>query len=222
MFMAWKSAGCVVIAVCLLGVAGGAWSQPVYVSDVIRVSVRSGPGSEHKSLAVTESGQLLELLKPGDEWSLVRLPNGTEGYILSRFLTEAQPGRHQLVRLEEKIKALTAQAAALAEEHNRVKAEKETLAAAAADGQLAFDRLRAEFERFRSDTADAAGLKAKADALAEELEQKTRQIAELSARADELFPVTTLYWFLAGAGVLLVGFLTGYSVKRQRRWSSLS
>ena len=26
----------------------------------------------------------------------------------------------------------------------------------------------------------------------------------------------------AGAGVLLVGFLTGYSIKRQRRWSSLS
>lgn len=220
--MVWKHAGFVVIGVCLIGLAGGAWAQPVYVSDVIRVSVRSGPGSEHKSLAVTESGQQLELLKPGDEWSLVRLSNGTEGYILSRFLTEAQPGRHQLVRLEEKVKALAAQATALTEENSRVRAEKEALSATAADGQLAFDRLRAEFERFRSETADAAALKAKGDALSEELELKTRQIAELSARADEVFPVTTLYWFLAGAGVLLAGFLTGFSVKRHRRWSTLS
>lgn len=220
--MAWKCLGCVVIGVCLLGWAGGAWSQTVYVSDVIRVAVRSGPGSEHKSLAVTESGQMLEMLKPGDEWSLVRLPNGTEGYILSRFLTDAQPNRHQLVRLEEKNKALADQAAALAEENSRVRAEKETLAAAAADGQLAFERLRAEFERFRSETADAAALKARADALTVELDQKTRQIAELSNRPEDLFPMDTLYWFLAGAGVLLVGFLTGVSVKRQRRWSSLS
>ncbi len=220
--MAWKSLGCVVIGVYLLGGAGGAWSQTVYVSDVIRVAVRSGPGSEHKSLAVTESGQLLEMLKPGDEWSLVRLPNGTEGYILSRFLTEVQPGRYQLVRLEEKIKTLTTQAAALLEENNRLTAEKERMAAAASDGQQALDALRAEFERFRSETADAAALKARADALAEELDQKTRQIAELSNRPEDLFPMDTLYWFLAGAGVLLVGFLTGVSVKRQRRWSSLS
>jgi SH3 domain protein len=220
--MAWKSLGCVVIGVYLLGGAGGAWSQTVYVSDVIRVAVRSGPGSEHKSLAVTESGQLLEMLKPGDEWSLVRLPNGTEGYILSRFLTEVQPGRYQLVRLEEKIKTLTTQAAALLEENNRLTAEKERMAAAASDGQQALDALRAEFERFRGETADAAALKARADALAEELDQKTRQIAELSNRPEDLFPMDTLYWFLAGAGVLLVGFLTGVSVKRQRRWSSLS
>lgn len=220
--MTWKSAWCVAVLLGLIGVPGGAWPQSVFVSDVIRVAVRSGPGSEHKSLAVTESGQALEMLKPGDEWSLVRLPNGTEGYILSRFLTEAQPGRYQLLRLEEKIKTLTTQAAALLEENNRLKAEKEQMAAAASDGQRALDALRAEFERFRSETADGAALKAKADALAEELEQKTRQIAELSARPEDLFPVTTLYWFLAGAGVLLVGFLTGYSIKRQRRWSSLS
>jgi hypothetical protein len=31
-----------------------------------------------------------------------------------------------------------------------------------------------------------------------------------------------LYWFLAGAAVLLAGFFAGYSVKRPRRWSTLS
>jgi SH3 domain protein len=214
MSMALKSQWCVAVGLCLLAVAGGAWSQTVYVSDVVRVAVRSGPGSEHKSLAVTESGQQLEMLKPGEEWSLVRLPNGTEGYILSRFLTEGPPGRYQLLRLEEKIKALTTQAAAMVEENTRLTAEKEKLSAV--------DTLRAEFERFRNETADAAALKARADALADELEQKTRQIAELSTQAENVFPVTTLYWFLAGAGVLLAGFLVGYSVRRQRRWSSLS
>lgn len=211
-----------IFGLCLLGGVGGAWAGPVYVSDVIRVAVRSGPGGEHPSLALVESGQVLELLKPGDEWSMVRLANGAEGYVLSRFLVSSPPARHQIARLEEKIKALTQQAAGLAEENTRLRADNEKLAAAAADGQATLHTLRGQFDRFRDETADAAALKERADGLAEELEQKTRQIAELSNRPEEIFPVTTLYWFLAGAGVLLVGFLTGYSVKRQRRWSSLT
>ncbi len=216
-FAAWG-----IFGLCLLGVAGSVGAGPIYVSDVIRVAVRSGPGGEHPSLGLVESGQALELLQPGDEWSMVRLANGVEGYMPSRFLISTPPGRHQIVRLEEKNKALAQQAAGLTEENTRLKADNEKLTAAAAEGQRALDTLRGEFDRFREETADAAALKQRADGLADELEQKTRQIAELSNRPEEIFPLTTLYWFLAGAGVLLVGFLTGYSVKRQRRWSSLT
>ncbi|MCU0584797.1 MAG: TIGR04211 family SH3 domain-containing protein [Desulfobacterales bacterium] len=211
-----------IFGLCLLGVGGSSWAGSVYVSDVIRVAVRSGPGADQPSLALVESGQALELLQPGDEWSQVRLANGVEGYMPSRFLVAAPPGRHQVARLEEKIKSLNQQAAGLSEENTRLKADNEKLAAKAAEGQKDLDALRGEFDRFREETADAAALKRRADGLTEELEQKTREIAELSNRPEAIFPPTTLYWFLAGAGVLLVGFLTGYSVKRQRRWSSLS
>ncbi|MCK7511332.1 MAG: hypothetical protein MZV70_49590 [Desulfobacterales bacterium] len=37
----------------------------------------------------------MELIKSGEEWSLVRLANGAEGYVLARYLTSVQPGRFQ-------------------------------------------------------------------------------------------------------------------------------
>jgi len=210
------------IGMCLLAVAATARAETVYVSDVIKLSVRSGPGNEHKAIAVTESGQPLELIKPGEEWSLVRLANGAEGYVLARYLTTVQPGRFQYGQLQDKIKALTAQAAGRAEENSRLKAENEKLAAAVSGGQKQIDSLRSEYETFKQEASDLVGLKAKIDALTAELEQKNKQLAALETQPDNAYRMTDLYWFLAGAAVLFVGFLTGYSAKSQRRRSSLS
>ena len=211
-----------VIGMCLLAGAAIAWAETVYVSDMIKLTVRSGPGNEHKSIALTESGQQLELIKSGEEWSLVRLANGAEGYVLARYLTTVPPGRFQFLQLQEKIKALTAQAAGLAEESKRLKAENEKLAAAVSGSQAQTESLRSEYETFKQEASDFVGLKARTDAQAAELEQKNKQIAALEAQSDDVYRTTYLYWFLAGAGVLFAGFLTGYSVKRQRWKSSLS
>jgi len=210
------------IGTCLLAVAAIARAETVYVSDVLKLAVRSGPGNEHKSIAVTESGQQVELIKSGEEWSLVRLANGAEGYVLARFLTTVPPGRFQYLQLQDKIKALTAQAAGLAEENSRLKTENEKLAAAVSGGQNQIGSLHSEYETFKQEASDLVSLKAKTETLAAELEQKNRQLAALETQPDDVYRTTYLYWFLAGAAVLFSGFLTGYSVKRQRWKSSLS
>ena len=94
--------------------------------------------------------------------------------------------------------------------------------AAASGGQKQIDSLRREYETFKIEASDLVGMKAKTDALSAELEQKNKQIAALEAQSDDVYRTTYLYWFLAGAAVLFSGFLTGYSVKRQRWKSSLS
>ncbi|HSO61725.1 MAG TPA: TIGR04211 family SH3 domain-containing protein [Desulfobacterales bacterium] len=210
------------IGTCLLAVAVIAWAETVYVSDVIKLAVRSGPGNEHKLIAVTESGQQVDLIKSGEEWSLVRLANGAEGYVLSRYLTTVPPGRFQYLQLQDKIKALTAQAVGLAEENSRLKSENEKLAAAVSGGQNQIGSLRSEYETFKQEASDLVSLKTKTETLAAELEQKNKQLAALETQPDDVYRTTYLYWFLAGAAVLFAGFLTGYSVKRQRWRSSLS
>jgi SH3 domain protein len=211
------------IVVGLLGLAVSGWAETAYVSDVIRIGIRSGPESEQKILAVIESGQPLEVIKPGEEWSLVQLSNGTEGYILARYLTAQPPARYRLDQLQEKNKALTAQAAQLLEENTRLKGENEKLSAAAAERETEVNAVRSEFEAFRNEAADFTALKSKVAGLNAELDQKQRTIAALEDQAADIFQISYLYWFLAGAGVLIVGLLMGLSVKkRQRRWSSLS
>jgi SH3 domain protein len=207
--------------VFLTGAAAG-WAETVYVVDVIRVGVRSGPGNEQKSVGLVESGNAVEMLKAGDEWSLIRAENGTEGYVMSRYLTQTPPAKFRLDQLQEKNKALAAQAAALQEENTRLKAENQALAATAAERQRDADELSRAFESFKQEASDVTALKAKNEALTEEVARQQQAIAQLENHRLDILNPTNLYWFLAGGGVLLVGFLVGLSVKRQRRWSSLA
>jgi SH3 domain protein len=206
---------------CLLGLAGPAWAETVYVTDILKLSLRAEPGNEQKSIAVVESGQQLELLKAGETWSQVQLPNGTQGYLFTRYLTQQPPARHRFDQLTEKNKNLTAQASGLQEENNRLKAEIGKLAAAAADHQKETDAVRRDYEAFKAQAADVAGLKGRYDAAVAELDQKNKEIAVLNQEST-IFRDVDRYWFLAGAGVLLAGLLIGFSLKRQRRWSSLN
>ena len=203
-----------VVAAGALAPGGAAAAESAYIVDVIRVSVRSGPAADQKPVGLVESGNAVEVLKPGEEWSLIRMPNGTEGYVQSRYLTQAQPVKFRYDQLQEKQKTLAAQAAAVAEDNSRLKADVERMTAL----QKELEAVRSEFDRFRREAADVTALKARHDAAAAELAESRQRVAELEAQPAEILTLGNLYWFLGGAGVLLVGFLTGFSVKRQRRW----
>lgn len=204
------------------GTSGLGWADTAYIVDSIKVSLRAAPGNDQRTIGMTESGQAVEVIKPGEEWSLVRLGNGTEGYLLSRYLTTAAPVRLRIDQLQEKNKNLSTQAAGLVEENARLKVENEKLAAALSAGENELAAIKAEFEAFRREAADVTALKSKADALAAELDQKKEEIARLESGPLAILENENLYWFLAGAAVLMIGFLAGYVVKRPRRWSTLS
>lgn len=207
--------------VLLLAAAGTAAAETVYVTDTLRFSVRAEPENEKKSVGVVESGQVLELLKPGDPWCLVQLPGGAQGYIQSRYITTQPPARYRLDQLVEKQKNAQQLAAGLQEENARLKAEAEKMAASAAGLQKELEQARREFEDFRRGAAEYVALKTEHEALRAELERKKREVADLQQEAANPFREANLYWFLAGAGVLMVGLVTGLSLRRQRRWSSL-
>ena len=51
--------------------------------------------------------------------------------------------------------------------------------------------------------------------------QQTQKALELDNEVEKLHWNQNVRWFLSGAGVLLLGFIIGFSTKRQRRRSSL-
>ena len=215
----WTAA---VMIVAISGYGTPGWSETAYIVDSIKLSLRSGPGNDQKSIGAVESGSPVDVLKPGEEWTLVRLGNGTEGYLLSRYLTTAPPARFRMDQLLEKNKTLSAQAAGLLEENTRVKAENEKLTAAVAAGEKEIAVLKSDFEAFKKEAAEVVALKSRTEALSVELEEKKQEIARLQSGPLAILESENFYWFLSGAAVLLAGFLTGYAVKRPRRWSAFN
>lgn len=201
--------------------SGIAYAETMYVTDVLRLTLRTGQSTEHKIIAVVESGQEVEILQTGEEWSLVRLANGKEGYVLTRYLTPHETYNVKMARLEEKHKNLMAQAAALLEENAKLKSENEELKTAFEQNEKALNNIQSEFESLKSDSAEFINLRANYEKTSKQLAEKSKRLTELEDQISRLELYHYIKWFLAGSGVLLVGFIIGFSAKRQRRRISL-
>ncbi len=211
----------VFLGIVLMCFSANGFAESMYVTDQLKLTLRSGPSTEHKILAVVESGQKVEILEPGDDWSLVRNAKGKEGYVLTRYLMSEPTHNVRLEKLQRKHKALTQQAATLLEENTRFRSENKKLKSALDKNEKTLQKLRLDYDKLKAGSAEYLELKEKSKTV-------SRQLAEQTKRADtldeELRSVETnqyIKWFLAGSGVLLMGFIVGFSARRQRRRPSL-
>ena len=208
-----------VLLFCLF--SASVYGETMYVSDVLKLTLRTGPSIENKIISVIESGQMMEVIKFGDEWSQVQLPNGKEGWVLSRYLTTNETHNIKLERLEAKHKNLMIQAAELMEENNRLKTENTRLSTEFKAGQKEWAKTQSDYEALKAEAAEFLTLKANYKRAASQLAEQTAKAKQLEEELSSLEMSTYIKWFLAGSGVLIVGFLIGFSTKRQRRRPAL-
>ena len=212
--------GCgVLLILCLF--ATSIQAKTMYISDVLKITLRSGPSTSNKILAVLESGQIVEVVNPGEEWTQVKTADGKEGWVLSRYLTPNATHNLRLERLQNKHKNLTAQATALIEENNRLKAENKEFRTELETTQNQLQKTNTEYETLKSEASEFISLKANYERMASQLAEQTEKAQKLEDQVAKMEMNYTIKWFLAGSAVLIVGFLIGFSTKRQRRRPSL-
>ena len=192
-----------------------------YVSDHLKITLRSGPSTGNKILAVLESGQIVEVINPGDEWTQVKMADGKTGWVLSRYLTPNATHNLRLERLQGKHKNLMTQAAALIEENNQLKAENKTIKTEFETTQKQLQKTDTEFETLKSEAGEFITLKSNYERVASQLAEQTEKAQKLEEQVTKMEMNYAIKWFLAGSAVLIVGFLIGFSTKRQRRRPSL-
>jgi SH3 domain protein len=208
------------LVVCLFSSA--VYGETMYVSDILKLTLRTGPSTENKILAVIESGQTMGVVEFGQEWSRVQLPNGKEGWVLSRYLTPNETNNVKLERLQAKHKNLMTQAATLLEENNRLKAENKKLGIEFKTNQKQAEKARSDYETLKTEAAEFLNLKTKYAKAVSQLTEQTAKAEKFEEQLSKLEMSSYIKWFLAGSGVLIVGFLIGFSTKRQRRRPALS
>ena len=207
--------------IIILAISGVVCAETMYVTDVLRLTLRTGKSTEHKIIAVIESGQKVEILESGEEWSSVRMADGKEGWVLTRYLTPRETYNVKLKRLEDKHKNLMAQAASLLEENTKLNSENKKLKAAFQQNEKAFNKIQGDFESLKSESAEFIKLRTNYKKISKELDEKSQRLTDLEEQISRLQLYHYVKWFLVGAGVLLIGFIVGFSAKRQRRRSSL-
>ncbi len=196
-------------------------AETMYVDDIIKITVRTGPGIKRKIVAMIKSDEKVEVLKPEKEWSFVRITNGKEGWVLSRFLKSKEPDGLVLDRYKKKHNVLKKQAVSLIEENKVYKKENNKLNSELKINKEISDKIKSSYETLKKESAEFLELKSNYKKTSSELIEQTKKAEKLEEELTKLLLHQNIKWFLSGAGVLLLGFMIGYSTKRQRSRSSL-
>jgi SH3 domain protein len=192
----------ILLVVCLWVWVAAASAQEVYVGGVTKVTMRTGPGIEHKIVALLETGTRLEMLERQPDWSLVETGDQKQGYVLTRFITEEKPLHFQIEMLQKENGRLTA---ALGE----IEKEKQALA----EKNAALVEIEKKYQELARASADFLELDAQHKALVQLSEDQKQQIAALEKNLEN----EAMLWFLSGAGVFIVGLILGLSTRKKKR-----
>lgn len=200
---------------------GSGQAETMYVSDLAEITLRTGKGVDHKIIALVKSGVQVEVIEPDDQWTKVRLPSGKEGWVVSRFLTSQVPSKLELEELKKKYNALLSLADAPFKELTMLQEENARLRAEAGEKESSLQALKNDYEALKKESEGLSKLKAANQESREQLTKQKQRTEELEESLAKLERARQIRWFLSGAAVLLVGFLLGFTAKRQRRRSSL-
>jgi SH3 domain protein len=195
-------------SVCLLGwmCASPLAAKDIYVSGITKITMRTGPGVEHKIVAMLTSGSKLKTIEYQKDWSHVETQNGKAGWVLSRFLTEEVPQTLMVQQLKSENKRLV-KALELAEEKKRVLAgENEVL-----------KDIEEKFKKLEQASADYLKLNEDYKALVKKSQDQKDHILILEKNMNN----EEKLWFLSGAGVFIVGLIIGLSTRKKKRSSLL-
>ncbi len=200
-----------------------AQAQTRYVSDRTIVELRRGPSTEYLILRNLEAGERVDVLEQDEAagYSRVRVADqGTEGWILTRYLTSEPIARERLVATErnlaaarERVTALEAQTAELSRDLAATRTDLE-------QSRTSHGAVNRELAEIRTASANVVEIRDQNTSLQQRLEQRDREVVQLTAENARLTARNNQNWFVVGAAVLLAGIVIGLvapSLRRKRR-----
>ena len=209
----------VLIGCWILLLAATSWAENVYVSENIRLTVRKDPGNDKKIVGILMSGDQVSVLQHGDEWTKIRLSDDKEGWVLSRFLSTQMPSSLALKILEKKYEEVVAQSGMPQEDVRRLKEENEKLSTDRQNCGRQLQSLNDSYQTLKMDSQEVVKLRADYEVALSRVSELEKKLELLETEVGKAMFDQYFKWFLAGAGVLLAGFLLGFIVRRKRSYS---
>ncbi len=205
----------------LMLMSGIAAAETKYVTEDLTVTFRTGPGTDRKIQRMLPSGRALEVVTPGEEWTEVRLASGDQGYVLTRYLTGKEPAFQVLARLQEKHAQTVAKNEALRQNVNQLSAENQRLSGELGVTQKNLSKLDSDHKTLKSESTEFLKLKAKYQKILKENSEFRTKAEKVEKELAQLESSEINTGLLYGGGLLLLGLILGFILKRPKRRSPL-
>ncbi len=201
---------------------GLALADTYYIAPSNEVPIRTGASNTKKIVAVLKDGTKVELLTEEGPWAYVRTSGGNEGWILKRYLTQDLPPRMLVEQFKKKNQKLIENYKKLKDQLDNLSKTgsscSQKLAACVAENQ----KLSDDFDALKKESSNVIQTRRLLSETQKKLQVTNAERIKLKQRLNSLEANTNIKWFLAGGGVLLVGWILGvFTAKRKKRRPSL-
>ncbi len=210
------------------------YADTQYVSDKLIITMRRGAGSDYMITKTLKSGEALEILKEKDKYYKVKTAGGETGWVLKQYITPDTPKSIIISGLNRKIKNLKASIEKLKSEKNTIKSDltkeqglhKDDATKLEKSLNKANDQIYRTNKKLKEvtkkynilvkDSDNVVRIVGERDMFGKENKRLTSEVRTLKEKNKSLSNRSIVYWFLAGGGVLLLGWLIGQISKKRR------
>lgn len=207
----------------VVGGAGMVSAASMYVTDSFQITMRTGPGSDNKIVAMLPSGTPLQVIQEGDKWSQVQTANGQQGWVLKQFITPNVPLKTVVAQLQSQNDRLQQTATQATSRAQDLRSKNKKLSSSLTTTEKELAKTQKEFASLQADTQNVVDLRTRYDAARTQLKKTMAEKRALTAENGNLRAGVRLRWFLTGAGVVvgswLIGLIMGRMQRRKRRSS---
>ncbi|MBU0972959.1 MAG: TIGR04211 family SH3 domain-containing protein [Proteobacteria bacterium] len=226
-----------ILTLLILSVPGYSQARTGYVSDILILTFREGPGTSFSVLQTLKSNTPLTIQEEDNGYYKVMLDSGETGWVDKQFVVFETPKAMIIQALEKEKKALESQLETLTQEHELLKnqmtdqtsrqgektiAVENNLMGALEKAKVLAAQLKesqTQYSSLQEQSQNVLEIVAKNKDLAETNKHLSDALAQLENQTSHLFRTGMIKWFLAGVGVLLLGWIIGQSVSSKKRRS---
>jgi SH3 domain protein len=210
------------LGLLVLAFAALVQAQARYVTDRTIIELRRGPSLEFLILRNLEAGQRVEVLEQNEAgYSRVRVADdGTEGWILTRFLTPEPIARDRLVVAERSLAAARERVTALEAQTSELSRDLAATRTELTETRSSHGKVSQDLAELRASAANVVELRDGSNRLQQQLVERNAQVEKLTADNARLAARNSQNWFIVGAAVLLAGIVIGLvapTLRRKRR-----
>jgi SH3 domain protein len=210
-------------------------AETQYVSDVLVTTMREGKGNEYKIIKTFKTGTPLEIIEESGQYLKARSESGIEGWVLKQYVTKQTPKHEIIAGLEKKIdrlntkieqykkdkESLQDELKTAKSDHNKMTRDlTQNVSASKGKAEQTTRELKEITEKYNAlfkESKDVINLVKERDSLKASNSSLQTKIDQLRKENDKLERSQMIWWFIAGGGVLLVGWIIG-KISRQKRF----
>ena len=190
-------------------------AKTVYVSDELKIPMRSGATNQHRIIKFIKSGTALKVLGASDDDKYIEVEGaGKTGWVLAEDTMAVPSGRDRLVAANKKLDNIRAENKELKSTIASLRADIKTLKGEKNSLQNERTNLSNSLEDLQITAANPLALSKKNKELKKELEKVRANEDMLEKDNQQLRSNVTQEWFIIGGGVSIGSLILGIILTR--------